>query len=54
MNDTATPGARVLRYCLEIRDESGQLIKTLVGDADLNTITAEYPDGTKEVVGAFN
>lgn len=44
----------VIRYRLEIRNEaSGDLVKTVIGDKETNTVTAEYPDGTTEVIGAF-
>jgi len=54
MNDTATAGAHVLCYRLQIYDERGALLKALVGDSQSNTVTAEYPDGRKEIVGAFD
>jgi hypothetical protein len=55
MNRREEPECRVVGYRLEIRDQAtGQLLKVLIGDREANTITAEYPDGRKEIIGAFN
>jgi len=54
MNEPVQVSGQLLQYRLEIRDEQGNIVKVLVGDAASNTVTVEYPDGRKEVIGALD
>jgi hypothetical protein len=50
---TFDPSCKIDHYELEIRDESGSVVKTEIGDRKSNTVIAVYPDGRKEFLHAF-
>ena len=54
VGEIVKPSSTLINWRLEIRAEDGELVKIIVADKASNTVTVEYPDGRKEIIGAFD